>query len=962
MVQPSLVDQLLAVPDPPAQRRWLRDHHGQLDETVAPALKAVADQLLRADVQRSLQVCALIEQVAALRGDPCDRALGLLAEANARTIGLGEYPQGIELYDQAAAIYDRAGRPVDAAQAQVGKVGALAYLGRYADARQCWEWAAPVLEQGQRWQPLAGMTMNLAIMYARKGEDATALTFFNQAADLYERLGEAGRSGWLWVQLNRALVLRNLGHFQTSIEACQTARQGLAALGQPVAAARAQQNLALTYFILGRHNEALKNLQEVGRVFAADGRQRDAVLVDLFISNCLLQLRRFREVLDVCRQVRTLFAALGAQDVAAKAILNEGVAHAGLGAYDQALQSLRDARRMFAELGNVAWMASAELETAAVLQHKGDMAAGLATARRCIEVFRGCDLPMEQAQACLVAARAALALGLAADAQALARQALAIGVDKDVASLRFEAHRVLGALAASEGDLPAAQQQYRQAIDQLERLRGHLMVEFRAAFLEDKTAVYEDMVSLQLALGQPLTALEYAERAKSRALVDMLAYRLDLGVVARDAADQPIVEELQRLRAQRDQIYRRWQSKEELQARGASASAEGWQPIEQDVLGLEVQITRLWHTLLVRNADYARDAALWRVQTEPIQPFLAADTALLEFYAIHGKLVAFAVTRDDVLAIPLDVTVAQVNQLQRLLRLNLDGALRGGRERLPRLIANAQGLLRQFHDLLIARFAAEVGEGYAQWIIVPHGPLHYLPFAAFFDGQSYLLQRHAISYLPGASLLRHCQGRSAQGRGLLALGHSFGGRLPHTLHEAQAVAGILGGDVALEDAATPALLQDSHRPYRVLHLATHGDFRADNPLFSGLALAGGWLTTLDIFGLRLDASLVTLSACQTGRHAIGGGDELLGLMRAFLHAGAASLVLSLWPVEDASAARLMEAFYRHLAAGRPKGAALREAQLGFLPPAGHEPSTEENPYAHPYFWAPFYLVGDPGPL
>ena len=104
----------------------------------------------------------------------------------------------------------------------------------------------------------------------------------------------------------------------------------------------------------------------------------------------------------------------------------------------------------------------------------------------------------------------------------------------------------------------------------------------------------------------------------------------------------------------------------------------------------------------------------------------------------------------------------------------------------------------------------------------------------------------------------------------------------------------------------------------MLHLATHGDFRADNPLFSGLALADGSLTTLDCFNLRLRASLVTLSGCQTGRSVVSGGDELLGLTRALLSAGAASLVLSLWAVEDISTARLMEAFYRNLAAGRPR--------------------------------------------
>src|SRR6185503_18037582 len=92
----------------------------------------------------------------------------------------------------------------------------------------------------------------------------------------------------------------------------------------------------------------------------------------------------------------------------------------------------------------------------------------------------------------------------------------------------------------------------------------------------------------------------------------------------------------------------------------------------------------------------------------------------------------------------------------------------------------------------------------------------------------------------------------------------------------------------------------------------------------------GWLTTLSIFHLPLNASLVTLSACQTGRSVIGGGDELLGLMRAFLYAGAASLVLSLWAVEDRSTALLMETFYRKLAEGLSKRAALRYAQLQFI--------------------------------
>jgi CHAT domain-containing protein len=165
--------------------------------------------------------------------------------------------------------------------------------------------------------------------------------------------------------------------------------------------------------------------------------------------------------------------------------------------------------------------------------------------------------------------------------------------------------------------------------------------------------------------------------------------------------------------------------------------------------------------------------------------------------------------------------------------------------------------------------------------------------------------------------------------------------------------------VLLEDLATLAHVQRSVSSCRTLHIAAHGDFRADNPLFSGLALADGWLTTLDIFNLHLKASLVTLSACQTGRNVVGGGDELLGLMRAFLGAGSASLVLTCWAVEDRSTAQLMEMFYRKLVHGWTKGRALRHAQLQFLRGQNEQ---EDADYSHPYYWAPFFLVGNAGPL
>jgi CHAT domain-containing protein len=299
--------------------------------------------------------------------------------------------------------------------------------------------------------------------------------------------------------------------------------------------------------------------------------------------------------------------------------------------------------------------------------------------------------------------------------------------------------------------------------------------------------------------------------------------------------------------------------------------------------------------------------------------------------------------------------------MQRL-QLNLRTVPKSPIRVLATLTANAKAILHQLHDLLITPIEEQFA-GYSKLIIVPHASLHYLPFHALYNGTSYLIERYEISYLPSSSSLRYCrETRPIAERSAVVVGHSNGNHLPHAVEEARTIANILNGQTFVEEQASRAELSQAISNCRILHLAAHGDFRLDNPLFSGLALAGGWLTTMDIFNLRLNASLVTLSACQTGRNVVGGGDELLGLMRAFLSGGAASVVLTLWSVEDRSTAQIMESFYRQMAANRNKGESLRHAQLKFIRKESDLADQQPEYYAHPYFWAPFFLVGDAGPL
>jgi CHAT domain-containing protein len=955
MASESLLEQLLALPDKKAQKQFLQQHLPLVDGEFAATLKDRATQYLRSDIRLSLRIADLLSHLAELTNNPADRALSLLAEANACAIGLGKYKEGISLYEEAARIYESEGLPVDQARSQVGKIWALVNLSRYDEALEAGQWASRILEDQGEWQILAGLTMNMAIVYGLAGDDARSLEMFDRVAEIYCDLGAKGEGEWLHLQQNRAVALRNLGRFDEAIETSEAAWTGLERLGQKVAAGRARQGLAVTYFILGRYNEALEHLDDVENIFLTDGRHRDAMLVELYVSDCLLQLRRFPDVLDKCRRMRSVFSELGMRHTMAQAVVNEAVAYAELGHHEQALDSLAEARQAFAEEGNRVWVASTDLEKAAVLLRLGRPSESLAQARECAAVFRKHDLPVEEAQAHLVAAYAAFALGEHDRALRLTSEALTIGEKRNVPTLRYRSNRLLGDLAFEGGDTRQALTAYDRAIRDVERLRGRLMVEFRVGFVEDKEEIYGSAVDLCLILDEPLRALDYAERAKSRALLDLLAYRLDLGVQVLAEADRPLVEEMMHLRAERDRRYRRWESDAESEERGWATARAGPGQAHQEILALEQRITELWHRLLIRNADYAREAALWTVHTEPAQSYLALDALLIEYFIVRRRLVVFLVTASDVAARRLDCDLDEVRSLMQRLWLNLKAVPRSTPAHIPTLRDNARGLLRRLDELVLAPLS-DVLDSHQQVIVVPHGPLHYLPFHALHDGAAYLLERHEFSYLPGASFLRHCSEASAADSGVLALGHSHNGRLPHAIQEAHTVSALLEGMSLVEERATRVEFQRLVPGCRTLHLAAHGDFRPDNPLFSGLALADGWLTTLDIFNLHLNASLVTLSACQTGRSVVGGGDELLGLMRAFLYAGAASLVLSLWAVEDRSTALLMETFYRKMAEGWTKGRALRHAQLTFLNERG---SMVQD---HPYFWAPFFLVGHAGTL
>jgi CHAT domain-containing protein len=267
---------------------------------------------------------------------------------------------------------------------------------------------------------------------------------------------------------------------------------------------------------------------------------------------------------------------------------------------------------------------------------------------------------------------------------------------------------------------------------------------------------------------------------------------------------------------------------------------------------------------------------------------------------------------------------------------------------------NWQELARPLLEEVLSRI-----EGVELVYLVPYGPLHYLPLHALQVHGRYLIDRFPITYAPSAGVLDRVMQRGIRQKQLgnvqdaLILGYTPNESEREVFEgEALQVAEFFGARAHLGKNATAALLREAGAGCKILHLSCHGFFDSTDPMASGLQLADGVLTARDIMSLRLNADLVTLSSCQSGLSEIGSGDELAGLTRALLYAGASSVLVTLWSVNAVATLEIMNDFYSRLWSKdgtkiKTEAEALQAAMLEM-----------RNKRTHPYFWAPFILVGD----
>ena len=949
----AVVQRLLAATDDAARQNILIAALADVPaETLFAHLKAASERYFTVNARQSLCLADALIAAADLAGQPRHRTLGLLARGDAlRT--LGHYQASHDTFEEAGATFLALGDAIGWARTRTGWLAACYFLGRGAAALPMIAEAHAVLSHHGEWQRAAGLDQNAANICELLGRYDDALLLYERAETTFGRVGAAATQGGARAKANRARLLCLFGEFQQALSLHEDARAIFLDQGATLSVNRQDQYIADVLASQGEYTRALHRYGEALAAFDAEEQIADAVWTMLSMVECYLRLNQLHEAHDLAEEAIERCERHGTSTEAARARAASAIALIRMGDPERAAALLDEAAAIFGAAGLAGHSAVVSLQQALLLLGEEDWLAAGEAASQAEQRFAADRLPVRQMQAALVRARALLGRGESGTATALARAILAEVEERDLPWLAHEAYAIIGGAARQRGDDRGALATYDAAISQIERVQGRLAVELRTAFLVDKLQVYHEAIDCCLRLPQPDVerAFTLLERAKSRALVDYLASNPAVQPPIRDRTDRTLVDALRQLRAEHDWFTDRLYGHRLTTGGGGHPSPEEAEALQGQIGQRERRIARLSERLALRQGAGAAGLSPAQLALADLRRALDPRTVLVEYHLHPERSAAFVLTAGGLTIWPLSLHLPELHRLIRHWQLNLAAtvsALAQGQP-LATFERNALAILRSFHRALVAPLAGAL-TGHERLVIIPTGPLHQLPFHAFHDDAAPLIERYELAVAPSAAVHALCAARPVRAAdGALVMGHSDGGRLPAAVTEALLVSTLLPGQCYLETQATRESLARFASDHRVLHLAAHGAARLDNPLFAHVRLADGRLGPADIFALDLNGMLVVLSACETGRAAVQGGDELIGLGRAFLHAGAKALVQSLWRVEDRATARLMSHLYAGLRDGATVGAALRSAQLALL----HEG-------APVYHWAAFQLLGHGG--
>lgn len=523
--------------------------------------------------------------------------------------------------------------------------------------------------------------------------------------------------------------------------------------------------------------------------------------------------------------------------------------------------------------------------------------------------------------------------------------AAAFGKAKDLADKtddieqQYTALFGLGLVLEIEGRQDEALANYRSAVALAEDIRNNIKVEeYQISFAGTTESLYQHIIALLVQRYDYTQAFDFSERARARAFLDQVS---NSHFNFRKGTDEELSKKETALRLEISSLERQLGLE-----RAKPLSEQNVNKISSllsELTNKEKEYQDLIIEIKLASPEVASLVSVTPLSLAEVQKLLDADTTVLSYFSLPSKLLIFIITKDS-------FEVAEVPVVEK----DLTRAVTEFREFTN--LSQTPPSLRQLYNWLISPVLSDLKT--KKLGIVPTGILHYLPFAALTDGQSFLSEKYVLFSLPSSSSLGYIARKKQSDGTVLIMAQSQATGLPQLRYvnkEARAIAKIYSTRALLGKSATISALQNRAGDAKILHIAAHAKLNRAQPLFSNITLApdtnhDGILNVQDVYELSLDkAELVVLSACETQLGGKGNGDDFIGLSRAFMYAGTPSIFASLWNVDDESTTEMMTSLYIHLKEGVSKAEALRAAQADV-----------RRKYPNPYYWAGFVLTGDPG--
>lgn len=931
-----------AVLEDEAARASFVDRHRQelVRAEVVQQLAEAVRHRVRVSMQEALHLAEAAILIAKELGDPVSRGLSFRAKANA-LFTLGRNRQSAELHEQAIAIFRECGDTTELGRSLSASIQPLSNQGKYDQALAAAAEARAIFADGQDSVRLARLDINFANILFRQDRFAEALAAYQQARDALWPDKDA--EGIAVVSHNMAVCLISLNDFHRAQAEYVLAREFSERHSMPSLVLQADYNIAYLYYLRGEYRRAIDSLIATREASRASGDRQHFALCHLNLSEIYLELNLNAEAADMSQQAFAQFQELGMSYEAAKSLSNHAIALSRQRKVPEAIELFAQARARFVKEENRVWPAVIDLYQAVVSFHEGRDSEALRLCESAYAHFQESVFSAKAVLAQMLFARLALRSGDKEDALAWCSKAADRATELGSPGLVYQTSVVMGNVLEGLERKADAYRSYHSAHCIAESLRGSLRSdELKIGFMTDKSEVYQRLVDLALdgveAEG-PESAAEraffYIEQAKSRGLRDLVVGQLHQSESAVECRSET-ARKIRRLREELNWFYHRIESQELGQGLGQIGS------LREQAKDREQRLARL----LRETSSGAESLDESEVVTiDAIRDALPPEAALIEYFRSGNRLMAAVLTRERLDLIPLSEVACVVPPL-RMLQFQLARIERWA-DPTGAAIPPMQVHLRSLYDDLVAPLREHLGKC-RRLIVVPHDVLHFVPFQALMDGDGYLIDSFSIAYAPSASVFALCGARPRESYSRSLILGVPDAQTSHIEDEAVAIANLLpDAELYLGEQATAAVLRDKGASSRFIHIATHGHFREDNPLFSSVRLGDGHLNVYDLYDLRLPAELITLSGCMTGMNGLTKGDELLGLERGLLQAGAQALLLSMWNVNDASTSQFMRTFYSRLNEFEDQPDALRSAAMELR---------EQHP--NPYYWAPFALIGN----